>query len=206
MHPVYTYKPVQYFLITLVGTWLFLFGAAYFSHQKGDEKWLPLLTLCGLLIPSIVALAMIYGSKNSTLIKSFWERLFLWKITPEALLMIGAIPVVFFLATSLSLLFGKSTQQFMLASEFNVMKGWQYFSLIVPLILAPAMEEVGWRGYGIDSLRAHFNLLSTSMMFALLWGLWHLPLFFIKGYYQYELWQSSFILERRKTWPFMAGM
>jgi membrane protease YdiL (CAAX protease family) len=63
----------------------------------------------------------------------------------------------------------------------------------VPLILAPAMEEVGWRGYGIDSLRAHFNLLSTSMMFALLWGLWHLPLFFIKGYYQYELWQSSFI-------------
>jgi membrane protease YdiL (CAAX protease family) len=84
----------------------------------------------------------------------------------------------------------------MLASEPNVMKGWQYFSLIVPLVLAPAMEKIGWRGYGIDSLRAHFNLLSTSMMFALLWGLWHLPLFFIKGYYQYELWQSSFIY-----WP-----
>jgi hypothetical protein len=31
------------------------------------------------------------------------------------------------------------------------------------------------------------------MLFALLWGLWHVPLFFIKGYYQNELWNTSIV-------------
>lgn len=193
MQFIYTYKPLQFFLITLIATSIFWFGAAYLSHQKGYEKWQVLLMLVGLMAPGVVAIAMIYNSESTPLIKSFWERLFLYKITPRALLIIGAIPATFFLATAISLLFGKSAQQFALAGEFNVMKGWQVLSLVVPLFLAPALEELGWRGYGVDSLRANFNLLSTSMIFALLWALWHVPLFFIKGYYQYELWQSSIV-------------
>jgi len=193
MQFIYTYKPLQFFLMTMIGTWIFWFAAAYLSHQKGYEKWQLLLMVAGLLVPSIVAVAMIYDSGNSSLIKSFWERLFLYKIGSSSLLIIGVMLLVFFLATALSLLFGKSGQQFALASEFNVMKGWQVLSLVVPLILAPALEELGWRGYGVDSLRANFNLFTTSMIFALLWALWHVPLFFIKGYYQYELWQTNIV-------------
>jgi uncharacterized protein len=185
------YKPFQFFLATLLGTWIFWFAAAYLSHHKGYEKWQVLPIMAGMVVPCIVALAMIYGSGNSTLIKSFWERLFLYKIGPSSLVVIGLIPVVFFLATAISLLCGKSAQQFALASQFNVMQGWQMLSLLIPLLLAPALEELGWRGYGVDSLRANFSFFSTSMIFALLWALWHVPLFFIKGYYQYELWQTS---------------
>jgi uncharacterized protein len=193
MRLVYTYKPLQFFLMTMTGTWIFWFAAAYLSHQKGYEKWQILLILAGLLVPCTLALAMIYDSGNSSLIKDFWEKLFLYKISTSTLLIIGIMLFFFFLATALSLLFGKSAQQFALAGEFNVMKGWQVLSLVIPLFLAPALEELGWRGYGVDSLRANFNLFSTSMIFALLWALWHLPLFFIKGYYQYELWQTSIV-------------
>lgn len=59
--------------------------------------------------------------------------------------------------------------------------------------LAPMLEEFGWRGYGVDSLRAKFNLFKTSLLFACLWAMWHLPLFFINGYYQHELWNTSII-------------
>jgi membrane protease YdiL (CAAX protease family) len=50
-------------------------------------------------------------------------------------------------------------------------------------VYAPAVEELGWRGYGMDSLRSCFSLFTASLYFALLWALWHLPLFFINNYY-----------------------
>jgi membrane protease YdiL (CAAX protease family) len=71
-----------------------------------------------------------------------------------------------------------------------VLKGHGAVSLII-LCLAPTFEELGWRGYGVDSLRQYFNLWNTSVLFGLLWGIWHLPLFFIKGYYHHELWEMN---------------
>ncbi len=194
MQSIYSYKPIQFFLITILGTWIPLFIAAYLSHQKGKEKLQLLFGFSGLLVPCVVALIMIYASKNSEFIKDFWDRLFIYKIKPSSLVMLlVVVPAVFFLATALSLLFGKSPEQFSIAKEFSVIKGWSILGILIPFLLAPALEEIGWRGYGVDSLRAHFNLFSTSMLFALLWGLWHLPLFFIKGYYNHELWNLNIV-------------
>lgn len=188
MSSIYTYKPIQFFLLTILGTWIFWFMAAYLSHQRESEKLQPLFMILGLLMPFIVALVMIYTAKNPELISNFWDRLFFYRIGFSSFIMILIIiPAVFFLAMLISLLFGASKEQFALASEFNVMKGWSVFSLLITLLLAPTFEEIGWRGYGIDSLRSNFNLFYTSMLFAFLWALWHLPLFFIKGYYHYEL-------------------
>ena len=194
MLSTYTYKPVQFFLITILGTWIPGFIAAYISYQKGMQKYLFFGIFFGLFMPCIAALIMIYGSKNPELIKDFWDRLFLFRIKLSSLSVILLLmPVVIFLATSLSLLFGQSTDQFSLANEYNVMKGSQIFSIVIPFLLAPMLEELGWRGYGVDSLRANFNLFTTSMLFGFLWAIWHLPLFFVKGYYQHELWNQSIV-------------
>jgi membrane protease YdiL (CAAX protease family) len=194
MQSIYTYRPISFFLITFLGTWIPWFIGAYFSHQKGKEKWQMLLMLVGLLAPFIVALIMIYGSKNGELIKDFWNRLWLYRIQPSSLIVIVlVIPALFFLATAISLFFGKSTEQFTLAKEFSVLEGWGILGVILPFFMAPVLEELGWRGYGVDSLRAHFNLFSTSMLFALLWGLWHLPLFFAKVGYHHDLWSLNIV-------------
>lgn len=142
--------------------------------------------LLGLMAPSLVALTMI--AQSSYLIQDFFGRLFLLKIDlPSLVMLLCIIPATFFLATGLSLLFGQSKEQFSLAKELNVMKGWRVLSLIIPILLAPTLEEIAWRGYGVDSLRSHFNLFYTSILFGVLWSLWHLPLCFIQGYYQYQL-------------------
>jgi uncharacterized protein len=61
------------------------------------------------------------------------------------------------------------------------------------IFLAPLFEEIGWRGYGVDSIRSKFNLFITTLIFASLWAMWHLPLFFIKGYYHNILWNTNTI-------------
>ncbi len=45
----------------------------------------------------------------------------------------------------------------------------------------PFTEEYGWRGYALDRLQSKFNALFSSLILGLIWGLWHLPLFFIEG-------------------------
>ncbi|HHU44215.1 MAG TPA: CPBP family intramembrane metalloprotease, partial [Actinomycetales bacterium] len=49
------------------------------------------------------------------------------------------------------------------------------------LILAPVDEELAWHSYGTDSLRSRFSLFTTSMIFAVVWALWHAPLALFAG-------------------------
>lgn len=185
MPPTSLYHPVLFYLITISIT--LLLGLIVASPRM-KKLQMPLL-LFGLCVPSITAIAMIYASQSEILIQDFWDRLLLFKISPTYLIVIlFLMPCAVFLATLLSLFFGYSTEQFSIASELSVMKGWAILGIVIPLILAPIVEELGWRGYGVDSLRAYFNLFTTSVLFGLLWGVWHLPAFFIKGYYQNQLW------------------
>lgn len=103
------------------------------------------------------------------------------------------MPCTILLATVASLTLGYSTDQFSVAKEFRVMEGWSFLGIFISLFLAPLLEELGWRGYGVDSLRAYSNLFTTSLIFGVLWALWHLPLFFVKGYYQNQLWDLGIL-------------
>jgi len=49
------------------------------------------------------------------------------------------------------------------------------------LLGGPLFEEPGWRGFALPRLEARFGPLCASMLLALLWVGWHLPLFFYPG-------------------------
>ncbi|MBC7081629.1 MAG: CPBP family intramembrane metalloprotease [Thermoplasmatales archaeon] len=45
----------------------------------------------------------------------------------------------------------------------------------------PVAEEFGWRGYALDRLQARYSAFLSSFFLGIIWGIWHLPLFFMKG-------------------------
>jgi uncharacterized protein len=51
------------------------------------------------------------------------------------------------------------------------------------LVIGPLPEEVGWRGYLLDRVQARWNALAASLLIALIWWSWHLPLFVLPGYF-----------------------
>ena len=179
----YTYKPLQFFAITfaLLGTFGLVLTKPELIPGHPDVQLL-LLMLLGLLTPFVTTLVMIYSSQSVPLQRDFQMRL---RFTGVKLALLPYIvllaPVTLCLALVISWLLGQPLTQCSLSPGF----GW--LNALITLILAPILEEIGWRGYGIDSLRAHFNLFQTSMLFAVLWGLWHVPAFFIPGSYQYSL-------------------
>lgn len=72
----------------------------------------------------------------------------------------------------------------------------QPFTLPIVLIYifflsGPLQEEFGWRGYAFENLRGRFSALTASIIAGLMWGLWHLPLFFVpraESYYNRPVW------------------
>lgn len=194
MPPAYVYHPVVFYLIIIVMALALCPIVAYLSNQKRMKQLQLFLFFFGLSVPCITAVVMIYASHNEMLVQDFWERLLLFNISFNYLAVILLLmPCAVLLATGISLFFGGSARQFSIAKELSVMKGWAIFGIAIPLALAPIIEEIGWRGYGVDSLRAHFNLFTTSVLFGLLWAVWHMPAFFIKGYYQNQLWHRGTI-------------
>jgi len=95
------------------------------------------------------------------------------------------------LAQAISLLFGHSATQFHLSGKTSFSAG--IFPAWFILILAPLVEELAWHSYGTDCLRRRMNLFNTCMVFGVFWAIWHVPLGFIKGYYQSNVAQTGLL-------------
>lgn len=183
-----------YFLATVI-PWTFWFGAAWLSHLPSQTPvvlgWTLVLQLIGLAAP-VGVVAWLLRDKPA-LRRDIRARL-LW---PR-----GAGPAHFLLASVLlpasalagiavSLLFGYSAEQFRLRDGFSFTSGLMPVWAI--LILAPILEELAWHSYGTDALAARMRLLTASVVFVVIWTLWHLPLALIKGYYHAELIESGWL-------------
>ncbi|WGI17695.1 type II CAAX endopeptidase family protein [Methanonatronarchaeum sp. AMET-Sl] len=68
-----------------------------------------------------------------------------------------------------------SSQRLFSLTGFSMLLG---FAFLFPLI-----EEIGLRGYWFDQLQSRWSALTSSLILGLVWGLWHIPLVYMTGYY-----------------------
>jgi uncharacterized protein len=62
------------------------------------------------------------------------------------------------------------------------------------LLGGPLGEEPAWRGYALPRLEERFGPIRGTLLLALLWAGWHLPLFLIPGWTSSPLWAYVLIL------------
>lgn len=71
MQRLYKYKPIQFFIIAFLWTWVAGFSAAYLSYNNGMERIQPALIFLGMCGPFIAAMIMVYSSNEKILIQDF---------------------------------------------------------------------------------------------------------------------------------------
>jgi len=189
------YRPFLFYVLATVFPWVFWFVAAYISHIAPAKDWYmtaaSMIGLIGLVSPMVFAAYFIF--KDPDLRHDLLTRFLNFKAANPIYYVLACCVMLasILLAQAISLFFGYSASQFTITGHYTFSSG--IFPVWFLLIMAPVLEELAWHTYGTDALRTRFNLFYTSLIFAIYWGLWHLPLSFINGYYQSNLVESGFI-------------
>ncbi|MDR1131296.1 MAG: CPBP family intramembrane metalloprotease [Oscillospiraceae bacterium] len=185
----YRYRPVRFYVTAFIFTWLFWFAAAYIVRHGGDEGTGMALMLLGLIVPSVTAMFTVLLSGSKALKRDLRNKLIgLFRVKPSnVIISIAVFFVIIVVSILLSTLFGQSLNQFAVA-DFSFSAGG---SALLTIILAALFEELGWRGYAEDSIAAYCSWVKESVVFGLVWGLWHMPLFLIPDTYHYNILAQS---------------
>lgn len=189
-------RPVLFYSVSIFIPWLCWFAWAWMSHSPAAENpatvfWGSMLGLLGLCGPFLMAMILILSDREMR--RELRSSLFNFRgiKTKYWVMTFALFPVSILTAQAISLLFGHSTEQFRFVEQMSFTAG--IFPAWFLLALAPILEELGWHTYGIHSLRSRFNLFTTCMIFGVVWGVWHMPLSFVKGYYQNVLVEEGII-------------
>ena len=167
-----------YFAVAFAVTWImWLFPIL---ETRGALTLSPTLRLIclfgGSFGPFIGAFLAVYRDGGWSAVKEFAGRSLRYRIGPVYLLMaLLLMPVLAGIAT-----------------WWLAQRGGAPYAVLVPLAHFPLLylelfiiggsvsEEFGW-AYAIDRLQQRRGLLSAAVILGVIWGCWHIPLFFIGG-------------------------
>lgn len=179
-------NPGIYFILVFALTWTFWIPAAIINI---DLFMFPtiLLYILGGMFPSLVGIILTYRMKDKEEVHDFWKRVIdVKRIHARGyaiIFLVNVVPILVPIIVGLS--FGMQGNNFFGSGDFFASFGF-VFALILNL-LAVLFEELGWRGYALDGLQEHRKPLASSIILAVFWFSWHVPLFFTKGSYQNEI-------------------
>jgi membrane protease YdiL (CAAX protease family) len=183
---------VPFLALTFLISWSVLFGyicfperaAALFGAIGGGHPLFFLATWA----PGLAGLLVVLAFGGARGLRAFVSRLLLWRCAPGwwAFILLG-LPAVFMAG---SLLKGGP----LLAPMPPEGMGGMVALMALMLALGP-MEEFGWRGVAQPILQRHMAPVWAGAAIGAVWGVWHLPAFYLAGVV-YENW--SFL-------PFFIG-
>jgi hypothetical protein len=144
--------------------------AGLFGEISGQH---PLFYLA-VYAPAIAALAIILYKTGRAGTRRFLGRLLLWRASAAwyAFLLLG-IPLLFYAG---ALWKGLSPAELVPVSAV----GAYLVALALHAIKGP-VEEIGWRGFALPLLQRRMSPLWAGLVIGLIWGIWHLPAFFLSG-------------------------
>ncbi|OUJ19167.1 Metal-dependent membrane protease CAAX family [Methanonatronarchaeum thermophilum] len=171
----------------------------YISHamivfllETTSLEWgsLPLnvLSIIGGGAPAFAAIIMLFKMYSEEEKKTYWKRVFLYKVHFFWWILALFSPLVIGLVANLIYNDGWWYPGLEMAEiiAFPILFGF--------MIFAGGIEELGWRGILQDTLSKKLNLMVIGIGIGVLWGVWHAPLFLIDVFAHYDYAFSTYLL------------
>lgn len=195
-------SPWVFFALALGWSWLCWLAAILLGAGMATTPGivLGLLGLLGPLVAGITGVYVTYGSEGR---RDYWRRIIDFKRIGArwTIVIVLFVPVLFAFAVVFDRLAGGSGAAWEESALEIFAAPWMIIPIALSILLVGPVEEFGWRGYVLDRLQERWSALTASLILGIVWSLWHLPLFFIKDTYQYNLGAGS-----PAFWLFMLGI
>lgn len=187
---------LAFFLLAFAWSWLFWVPIALASWGLLSFR-LPstLAALIGAFGPSLAAVVLTVFGEGTSGLHRLLGRLLIWRVGLRWYAFALLWPaVISLLTTALYVLSGGAAPDFAnppllevypLPSGLSAIGPWPLLPFVFLQYLvfsSPMGEEIGWRGYALPRLQAARSALGASLALGLLWGVWHLPLYFTRGH------------------------
>lgn len=138
--------------------------------------------------PLVAAVAITFLFQGGSGVKELLKRGLMIRLGKWWWVILLTFPVLMGGSLGLSVIFGNPAPEFEALAQPIALP----FALVVIFFNnGPLQEEFGWRGYAFEHLRRKYDALTAAIIVGLIWGLWHLPLFFVpraEDYYNRPLW------------------
>ena len=174
-----------YFGLTFALTWGIWIAMAVLRLESPVYK-------VGTFAPTIVALILVWTQKGKTGLKKLLQKLLIWRVPLGWYLFSFLVTVVIVLLSIwMHVWLGGPKPEFNdLSQIYLVIPAFLYV-----LVFSVLGEEIGWRGYALPRLLKNENALVSSLILGLIWGLWHLPLFWMAGNFHAQIPLPPFMLQ-----------
>lgn len=174
-------RPVLVFFgLTFLWTWLAYLAIILNRLDPYKGMGMALLILGG-CSPTFVGLgmAMATGSRPQRLeyLKRIWQAKRISRFWWAFLILL--FPLIIAASIAMDLALGGALPQ-MANLKAVIANPVVFFPLVLLSFMSgPFSEELGWRGFALDPLLERFGFTNASILLGIVWGVWHLPLYFM---------------------------
>ena len=185
-HPLITFFSLAYGL-----SWVLGVPATIFPDWPGV---LTFLTVLGPAVAAIVVAGLVEGEDG---VRRLLSPLKKWRVGIQwyllvllgpSLMMVSSVYLYHLMSKESGI--SDSVQVFsMIDSHF-----WALLIIFIYQFIIIWGEEIGWRGYALPRLQTRYHPILASVILGILWGLWHLPSFWIEGSVHQRMSVQFFVL------------
>jgi membrane protease YdiL (CAAX protease family) len=172
--------------------WIGALPMVLYSYKIRIPGALRILQVLMLFGPGLVAVFGAWRNEGSAGIRSLLKGLLIWRVSPGWYLAAFLGPVALLAVALLISRFVGATQ----VPFPPIHKFLPVFCMTFVIYFFLNTEELAWRGYVLPRLLSRFDAVRATLVLGVLWFLFHLPLFFMRGGHPagYPLWAFGILI------------
>lgn len=188
-----------FFALTFVWTWAFYIPIAAGGHNPYQMPWTILLIFGG-MGPSVIGVLMVLSTLDKEARRDFWRRCFSFKRIDGLwwAIIFLLFPILYGMSILIDMALGGSAPGMTQLRSLIANPVMIPLAAFISFMSGPWAEEFGWRGYALDRILSPLGLLAGTIVLGLIWGIWHLPLFFMP-----DTWHGQIGFGLTGLWTFM---